>query len=135
MEAEQVKREGSITITLPLPPQAMYPNARKHWKAKMAPKRQQRNDAYTAAIDAMFCRNGKGRPYWQLAECQATFYLERRRDGDNLIAWLKATFDGLEDAGIVENDGNFIHLPPKQVTGKQTNGERKVVLTITERTP
>jgi Holliday junction resolvase RusA-like endonuclease len=124
----------AITVTIPLPPQAMYPNARKHWKAKMKPKAEQRRDAKLASLDAIRQRgrNPCG-PMWKLAECQATFYLERRRDGDNLIAWLKATFDGLEDAGIVENDGNFIHLPPKQVTGKHANGERKVVLTITPR--
>ena len=122
----------AIVITLPLPPQAMYPNARKHWKAKMGPKKQQRSDAYMAAFNST-TGSGQPRPRWQLAECQATFYLERRRDGDNLIAWLKATFDGLEDAGIVENDGNFIHLPPQQITGKHAKGERKVVLTITPR--
>jgi Holliday junction resolvase RusA-like endonuclease len=120
----------AITVIIPLPPQAMYPNARKHWKAKMKPKREQREAAFLAGVSAV-----KRGPRWTLAECQATFYLERRRDGDNLIAWLKATFDGLEDAGIVENDGNFIHLPPKQVTGKHANGERKVVLTITPRNP
>lgn len=127
MDAAEVKREA-ITITLPLPPQAMYPNARTHWKAKMKPKAMQRQQAYYAAKAAT-----DSGPQWTLAECQATFYLERKRDGDNLIAWLKATFDGLEDAGIVENDGNFIHLPPQQFTGKQSNGERKVVLTITPR--
>jgi Holliday junction resolvase RusA-like endonuclease len=120
----------SITITLPLPPAEMYPNARKHWRAKMKPKKQQRNSAYAAAMDAL---ESELPPRWKLAECQATFYLERRRDGDNLAAWLKATMDGLQDAGIVANDSGFIHLPPIQHTAKAANGERKVVLQITER--
>ena len=99
----------------------------------MKPKKDQRADAYLAALKAT--SHLEVQPLWRLAECHATFYLERRRDGDNLIAWLKATFDGLEDAGIVENDGNFIHLPPTQITGKETKGERKVVLRITPREP
>jgi Holliday junction resolvase RusA-like endonuclease len=134
-EEEGVAVQEKIEITLPLPPKEMCPNARKHWRAKMKPKKKQREDAFHAARYRLMCSREfmNGPPRWRFAECQATFYMPRRRDGDNLIAWLKATFDGLQDAGIIENDGNFIHLPPKQITAKAANGERKVVLVITER--
>ena len=44
---------------------------------------------------------------------QATFYFRdlRRRDRDNLLASLKAAFDGLADAHILEDDSGLVHLP------------------------
>lgn len=115
---------NKVVVTLPLPPQANYPNSRTHWKAKMKPKKQQRTDAYYAALS-------RSPPKWNRATCQATFYLPRRRDSDNLLAWLKSSFDGLEDAGIIANDRGLIHLPVEQVTAKAANGRREVVITIT----
>jgi hypothetical protein len=35
----------------------------------------------------------------------------RKRDKDNLLASLKAAFDGAEDAGVVVNDNVFTYLP------------------------
>ena len=35
----------------------------------------------------------------------------RSRDGDNALASLKAAFDGLADAGVVDNDSGITHLP------------------------
>lgn len=119
-----------LEVTLPLPPKALHPNARKHWRAKMKPKKQQRADAFWAAYAAIGMRNY---PQWKLAEIQSTWYLARRNDQDNLIAWLKATADGLADAKVVGDDRGFIWLPPQQITGKAAKGERKVVLEIRER--
>jgi hypothetical protein len=121
----------AITITIPLPPKQMHPNARSHWRAKMKPKAQQRVEAMWAGQSACGGR-GKG-PRWKMAEVQATWYLARQNDQDNLLAWLKGTFDGLADAGIVDNDRGFVFMPPVQVTGKAAKGERKVVLVITPR--
>ena len=124
----------SITITLPLPPRALHPNARKHWRAKMKPKKDQRLEAYWSARAVISEQVGPLQVLnWKLAEVQSTWYLARRNDADNLIAWLKATNDGLADAGIVDNDRGFIFMPPKQVTGKAAKGRREVVLTITKR--
>lgn len=118
-----------VIVEIPLPPPETHPNKRVHWAPKSRAKAKQRQDAYFAAIEAL----GQHSPRWPVAEVEATFYTSRRGDGDNLIAWLKATFDGLEDAGVIDNDGGFIHLPPKQVTGKASKGDRKVVLVITHR--
>lgn len=122
---------NSITIELPLPPKEMRPNARCHWRAKMGPKKQQRHEAWLGAMSAL---NGARPPKWELAEVQATFYSARKSDSDNLVAWCKATSDGLEDAGIVANDSGFIWLPPKQVLDPKHDGKRGLVLTITPRT-
>jgi hypothetical protein len=117
-----------ITIELPLPPKQMRPNARCHWRAKLKPKAQQRQEAYLCAKAA--CANP---PRWELAEVEATFYVARRWDSDNCIGSMKASADGLEDAGIVVNDSGFIWLPPKQVIDGKRTGKRGVVLRITKR--
>lgn len=119
-----------IEITLPLPPPEMHPNKRHHWRAKMKPKAKQRDDARIAALARLGSRMP---PQWPLAEVQSTWYLARRNDHDNLIAWAKATWDGLADAGIVGNDRGFVFLPPVQVTGKEARGARKLVVVVTKR--
>lgn len=54
-----------------------------------------------------------GRPRWKEAtvRCVFTFPDRRPHDTDNLHASMKATFDGLADAKLVENDRDFRHLP------------------------
>jgi len=42
------------------------------------------------------------------------FKTRRRRDRDNLLASLKAAFDGLADAGLVADDSGLIHMPVEQ---------------------
>lgn len=44
----------------------------------------------------------------------------RRRDRDNLLASLKAAFDGIADAGLVENDAGLTHLPVHIVIDPRT---------------
>jgi Holliday junction resolvase RusA-like endonuclease len=50
---------------------------------------------------------------------QATLWhkTNRRRDGDNALASLKAAFDGLVDAGILADDSGVTHLPVIFKTG------------------
>ena len=47
--------------------------------------------------------------HFRLAEVDIDWYDERdyRRDQLNIPGYLKAGFDGLQDAGIVENDRHF----------------------------
>jgi crossover junction endodeoxyribonuclease RusA len=49
------------------------------------------------------------------ATVQCFFYHKdgRSRDKDNLLASMKAAFDGLADAGWVTDDRDFTHLPVK----------------------
>jgi Holliday junction resolvase RusA-like endonuclease len=46
-----------------------------------------------------------------IVSCRFYFKDRRRRDADNLLASLKAVFDGLKDAGVIDDDAGFIHLP------------------------
>ena len=120
----------SITIILPLPPKQMHPNKRSHWRAKMQPKKQQRMDAYLAAL-AEIQKLGK-HPQWEAAEVITTWYLARTNDRDNLIAWGKATWDGLADA-LGSNDSGFFYWPPHQIVGKDAKGQRKLVVVLRRR--
>jgi crossover junction endodeoxyribonuclease RusA len=96
-----------ITITLPLPPKSLSPNARVHWATKARATKSYRSAAkYRASFEA------PSKP-WRQVEIHATFVFatNRRRDKDNLLASLKAAFDGLVDAGIVEDDAGVSHAP------------------------
>ena len=110
----------------------MHPNARKHWRAKMTPKKLQRELAFLSAKQSM--EHLPRPPKWKLAEVQTTWYVARTNDQDNLLSWAKGTWDGIADAGVVDNDRGFVFLPPVQVTGTKEK-ERRLVIVVTERTP
>jgi Holliday junction resolvase RusA-like endonuclease len=118
---------SQVTVTISLPPKQMHPNARCHWRAKLKPKAIQRQNAALAAGYA-------SRVMFRSATIQATFHLGKRgkrHDSDNLIAWLKASIDGLQDAGVLADDSGVTWLPPAQVFGKSAGEDKMVVLTIT----
>lgn len=123
-----------IEITIPLPPPAVSPNARCHWATKAKAVKQQRQDAAWAAQVAkanLSC--AAGYPVWERATIHATFYRPKGRvamDQDNAIASLKASIDGLADAGIFANDRNVTWLAPTQVIGKRAGNLARVVLVI-----
>jgi crossover junction endodeoxyribonuclease RusA len=119
----------AITIILPLPSRTTHPNARGHWAVKARATKQQRQDAYYAALAALDCREP---PRWKHATIHAAFYKPNGRvlgDADNCVAWLKASADGIADAGILDNDRGLVWLAPTQIVGK-TAGEPRVVVTI-----
>src|SRR5687767_4924015 len=97
--------QASIELELPIPPRATHPNARTHWGAKATATKRQRSDCSTMASIILRSRQA---PRWAAASVLATFHVPgksaRTSDPDNLIAWLKATIDGLQDAGVFAND-------------------------------
>lgn len=118
----------AVNIDLPLPPKEVHPNARCHWRPKAAATKRQRSAAAILARQAtQFACYGFP---WKAATVQATFYLPRSRDRDGLNSWLKASLDGLQDAGVIANDSGLTPLPPVQVTGKAARGRRGVELRI-----
>lgn len=120
----------SLAVRLPLPPPRLSPNARTHWRPKARATRSYRTAAAFYARDAMATAGIRGG--WTDAEVQAQFFFptSHRRDADNLLASLKAAFDGLADAGVVTNDRNLIHLPVMQ---SKDRDDPRVVLRITPR--
>lgn len=107
-----------IVITLSLPPRELSPNWRGHWARKAKAVKAYRAQAWATAMAA-----GKyQKPMWATATAQATFYhsSNRRRDTDNLLASLKAAFDGIAEAGIVANDSGITHLPVVRLVDTET---------------
>lgn len=96
----------SVTMTLPLPSKELSPNSRVHWRVKAKATKSARQHSHALGLVA-------GRPMWKSANvrCVFTFGDKRQRDRDNLLASMKAYFDGLADAGIVENDSQLTYLP------------------------
>lgn len=128
----------SLEITIPIPPRETHPNRRVHWSTKSKAVKAQRRDAGFAALAALQTA-GMPKPRWQSAQIQATFYdaanTANIADEDNLIAWLKATVDGIADAGVLDNDRGLKWLPTKQYIRSSAAGERKVVLLLTPSPP
>jgi Holliday junction resolvase RusA-like endonuclease len=120
-----------LTITLPIPFQVQSPNNTPHWSKKSGPVATSRLLAKLAATDIMNRMNVWNPPRWKEAETMAVFYYEtnRRRDRDNSGASLKAYWDGIADAGVVENDSGFIHHPPELLVDKE---RPRVELTLRE---
>jgi len=128
MESTQINSPkigpNRIILELPLPPKALHPNSRPHWRTKAEAVKRARRDARLVA--------GPQRPSAPFARAtvQATFYVARRNDTDNLAAWLKSYLDGLQDGGIVANDRDLTVLPPFQTIGVPA-AQQRVVLEIT----
>lgn len=104
--------DSALVVTLPLPPKALSPNARGHWAKKHRAAQQYRGDAKLACQHAIN-REGVCVP-WNGAFVRPTYFhaVRRRRDRDNHLAMLKAAFDGVVDAGLLENDSALVPLPP-----------------------
>ncbi len=123
---------------LPLPGPGCNPNnSHCHWSVKLKSVRDQREASHMLAAYELK-KKGYDRPLWKAATIEATFHKpggrSRFADGMNLNASLKACVDGLQDAGLIENDRHVILLPPHQLIGDAAT-ERKVVLVITKVEP
>jgi len=118
---------NSITISLPLPPKSLSPNARCHWAVKARDTRKCREAARWWTFAAL-----KGDcPHWRRSTFRATFYhtTNRRRDDDNLIASLKPYRDGIADSGLLDDDVGVVTLPPLKCIDRENP---RVEITITQ---
>jgi Holliday junction resolvase RusA-like endonuclease len=102
----------TLKIVLPWPAKELSPNARCHWAAKHRQTSKTRGDAKIAAIKAI---RDAGWKTCELAKIEPVFYspISRRRDGDNAVASCKSIFDGLADAGVIQNDCGFAVMAPR----------------------
>ena len=118
-----------LHLTLPLPPAALSPNARVHWRTFAKAKRLHRSSAKLACM-AAGVRHGKDGWPVDRATIQATFYhaTARKQDPDNLIAMMISATNGLIDGGVLTDDRDVTHLPPVQ---KKDKDDPRVELVIT----
>lgn len=93
---------NTVTIEIPWPGKYNDPNSRPpHWSIKSREVREARSRAHLACLQAGDCGQ-----LWKRARVFVTAYhkTKRFRDPQNIIAMLKATVDGVEDAGVLLDD-------------------------------
>lgn len=116
-----------IVIELPIPHRILHKNGRtlrRGWLAAVTKAARER-----AYIEARAALGRRTAPKWKRANLSAQWYLTtaRKRDDDGLTSWLVPYRDGLEDAGIVENDTGITVMPHTVAVDKSSP---RVVLTI-----
>ncbi len=121
----------SLTITIPLPPKEVRNNWRGHWAKKAAAVKTCRTETRLIAVRAIASSEMSDGLPWKKASVKVTAYFPTARhlDPTNLIDALKPAFDGLQDAGVIENDKELWPERPVIVT-KDKNP--RVELTVTE---
>jgi Holliday junction resolvase RusA-like endonuclease len=114
-----------IGVVLPLPDRRLSPNSRVCWQAKARSVKAYR--AFSFSLAQRYPSR------WKAASAEATFYFrdKRRRDRDNLLASLKAAFDGIAAAGVVEDDADLTHLPVRVEVDRE-NPRVEIILRRTE---
>lgn len=95
-----------LELVLPVPPSELNPNSRAHWAVHAAKVKAYRRAVALVALESI---RGQPAPLWTQAVADVTLYCRtpqgaKLRDRDNFLASLKAAFDGLQDAKVVEND-------------------------------
>lgn len=120
-----------IIVTIPIPPRGTRANASHggHWGPKARATKKQRQDAGYAALEVI--RHRRDLVFFVKATVLPKFFFKDKRayDASNLGTWLKASLDGLADAGIVANDRDFTLLPAEMLVDPLY---QRVDLVITE---
>lgn len=97
----------TLTATIPLPPDALSPNARVHWSVRAKHTKRHRFAAFVAIAAAKREAKWQGKRPVEIDieyRCHAKAQGYKPRDVQNAISSLKAALDGLADAGIVGSD-------------------------------
>ena len=107
-----------LTITLPLPPQRLKPNVRSHHMAKAKAVATYRETACDNAMEAAYHFDVRQACSIAVVRLHAFWPTVRRMDADNLLATMKAAFDGFTDAGLWTDDRQVAFLPSQQSKDK-----------------
>lgn len=126
---------NNITVTIPIPQPGCDSNSRVHWALKAKHKAVARDDACTAGMVAVAGTpdwKSMGMP-WRSASLLIRWYhpTVKHRDRDNIVSMLKASIDGLVDAGILFDDDQLTVLPVERFTDK-SDPRVELVITKTE---
>lgn len=110
-------------IILPWIAKELNPNSKRHWTVKAKFTKKARSDAHWATKDAGYVISGTGSIHLHIY-----FYPpdKRKRDGTNMLASMKAAFDGIADALGVD-DVRF-HVT-YEVCRPHKGGEVRVIVT------
>ena len=118
-----------IIILYDIPPAQVRGNTRAHFQTLNSIRRQRKETAMWVTKDAMLEANIK--QMCGKVHVEYMFYNNRDVDVDNLIFGMKATLDGIVNAGLIVDDSpSYV-----KITGdfeKCKKGEQKTVITISE---
>lgn len=130
MNKYRVSAPEAITITLPIPPVAVRPNGRSHWRAKAKAVKAMRDRAYAYTLVEL-C--GDTPPGWVHARVLIDWYHPTKRllDRDNIIGSCKAYLDGIVSAGVLADD-NGVTLEPVGRFVDKDNPRVEITVTPTE---
>jgi hypothetical protein len=128
-----VARPVSISVHLPLPPKECHPNWTGKLRDRIRAKREAREWAYYAAIEAMGHHAGGRQWYavhWSRVRASAafTFAVKRTRDDDGLTGSLKNYRDGIATALCGDDSAWTWDGPPTVAIGPHEG----VVITVWE---
>src|SRR4051812_11373764 len=106
-----------MELRLPWPPKELSQNARVHWSVKARATKSYRKAAWALALAAKLKAPTEGKIY-----VQCVFQPPKNwshGDEDNLLARMKAGFDGIADA-LKVNDSRF-HIHPPSIPTLKNN--------------
>ena len=116
----------TITLRLPWPPRELSPNVarRLHWAKKAAAAKTYREQCgWEARLSPSALLHPTRRMLTSPVLATTTFYVKDkiRRDIDNLMASIKPLWDGIVDAGILQDDSHkhLRHAEPQLVVGDE----------------
>lgn len=121
---------GRVELTLSLPPNACSKNNR-NWKSKAAATKVARKEAFLAGLAAR--AQGMIVKSWWGAAAHVQFFVpdNRRRDPSNLMDRCHPFWDGLQQAGLYEDD---CRLVPNHVSDPiKVSAEPRVEIVLYER--
>lgn len=122
-----------LTLELPFPPKELSPNSRPNRWEKARTVRQYREDCgWAGTVQYRRYVSKKGTPLPTLTPpvtATVTFVVpdRRRRDEQNFLQMLKPAFDGLVDAGVLQDDNHEVF---KVVATHFEVGEPKVIVEL-----
>ena len=118
-----------VIILYDIPPAQIRGNTRAHFQTLNSIRRQRKETAMWITKDAMLEANIK--QMCGKVHVEYMFYNNRNVDVDNLIFGMKATLDGIVNAGLIPDDSpSYV-----KITGdfeKCKKGEEKTIITISE---
>jgi len=116
----------SLTVTIPIPPKELQPNARVCWQAKARAVSKSRLDANMCAMEA----SDRHTPNWLHTRVLIRWFGKDKRclklDKDNIISATKAARDGLTDAGIWIDD-NGVNITGVEIEVDKDNPRVELV--------
>lgn len=115
----------SYTIELPAGIPLLNANDRHHWSKKAG---------VTATIRSIARGQATGKPQLDKVKIRAVYYApdNRRRDVSNLFPSVKASVDGIVDAGVLKDDSDRYVVSLEMVRGESNIPGGQLVIEVIE---